>query len=414
MRTRSGRTRSGATSSTASSSRRACRSRSPSWPRASARSSASRSAPCPRSSAVASGGSVSGFINLSVAFPALLVAIFVAAVVGVGARGAVAGIGIARGAVLRAPEPDAVGVGRRLRLPGCRADARRAARSACCAGTSSRTSPSRSLITTTIAVGDALLALAGLSFLGLGVQPPQYDWGRMLNEGLEPDLRHADRRARPGDRDHARRAHASCSSARCSPRRLPGAESPAVEARRASRVPVPPAVPTAGDGGRPGPTDVLAVEDLTVSFPGGSVPVRDVSLEVAPRRDRRDRRRVGLWEDADRDGDRRPAPGRGPDDDRRATRSSVRTRATLGDSQRRRLLGRSLAVVYQDPMSALNPRLRVGRQLAEVSEVHDGLLEVVGDAARRRPPAAPSASPIPMHACASTRTSSRAACASAP
>ncbi|HZW75925.1 MAG TPA: ABC transporter permease subunit, partial [Caldimonas sp.] len=38
---------------------------------------------------------VTGFINLSVAFPVLLVAIFVAAVVGVGARGAVAGIGIA-------------------------------------------------------------------------------------------------------------------------------------------------------------------------------------------------------------------------------------------------------------------------------------------------------------------------------
>ena len=40
------------------------------------------------------------------------------------------------------------------------------------------------LITTTLAAGEALLALAGLSFLGLGVQPPDYDWGRMLNEGL--------------------------------------------------------------------------------------------------------------------------------------------------------------------------------------------------------------------------------------
>ena len=34
---------------------------------------------------------VTGFINLSVAFPTLLVAIFVAAIIGVGARGAVAG-----------------------------------------------------------------------------------------------------------------------------------------------------------------------------------------------------------------------------------------------------------------------------------------------------------------------------------
>src|SRR5581483_3627427 len=45
----------------------------------------------------------------------------------------------------------------------------------------------------------------------------------------------------------------------------------------------------------------------------------------------------------------------------------------LSASQRRRLLGRSLAVVYQDPMSALNPALRVGRQVGEVSEVHHGI-----------------------------------------
>jgi len=46
---------------------------------------------------------------------------------------------------------------------------------------------------------------------------------------------------------------------------------------------------------------------------------------------------------------------------------------TLGEAQRRKLLGRSLAVVYQDPMSALNPAIRVGRQLSEVAEVHDGV-----------------------------------------
>jgi oligopeptide/dipeptide ABC transporter ATP-binding protein len=46
---------------------------------------------------------------------------------------------------------------------------------------------------------------------------------------------------------------------------------------------------------------------------------------------------------------------------------------TLSDAERRRLFGRSLAIVYQDPMSSLNPALRVGRQLSEVAEVHDGL-----------------------------------------
>jgi oligopeptide/dipeptide ABC transporter ATP-binding protein len=46
---------------------------------------------------------------------------------------------------------------------------------------------------------------------------------------------------------------------------------------------------------------------------------------------------------------------------------------TLSAAQRRRLLGTSLAVVYQDPMSALNPALRVGRQVGEVSEIHHGI-----------------------------------------
>lgn len=35
-----------------------------------------------------------------------------------------------------------------------------------------------------ISAGSTLVAFAGLSFLGLGIQVPQYDWGRMLNEGV--------------------------------------------------------------------------------------------------------------------------------------------------------------------------------------------------------------------------------------
>jgi oligopeptide/dipeptide ABC transporter ATP-binding protein len=45
----------------------------------------------------------------------------------------------------------------------------------------------------------------------------------------------------------------------------------------------------------------------------------------------------------------------------------------LDPAARRKLLGSSLAIVYQDPMSSLNPALRVGTQLAEVAEAHQGL-----------------------------------------
>ncbi|MDQ4045132.1 MAG: ABC transporter permease subunit [Chloroflexota bacterium] len=39
------------------------------------------------------------------------------------------------------------------------------------------------LILATIEMGSLILALAGLNFLGLGVQPPTPEWGAMINEG---------------------------------------------------------------------------------------------------------------------------------------------------------------------------------------------------------------------------------------
>ncbi len=45
----------------------------------------------------------------------------------------------------------------------------------------------------------------------------------------------------------------------------------------------------------------------------------------------------------------------------------------LSDEALRRLRGRRIGMVYQDPLSALNPCLTVGEQLAEVLTVHKGL-----------------------------------------
>ena len=39
------------------------------------------------------------------------------------------------------------------------------------------------VVMTTLELGSILLAISGLSFLGLGVQPPTAEWGSMLNEG---------------------------------------------------------------------------------------------------------------------------------------------------------------------------------------------------------------------------------------
>ncbi|MEN9474187.1 MAG: hypothetical protein RIS48_907 [Pseudomonadota bacterium] len=54
---------------------------------------------------------------------------------------------------------------------------------------------------------------------------------------------------------------------------------------------------------------------------------------------------------------------------------------TLADPELRRLRGSAVAYVFQEPMSALNPLLTLGQQIAEVLQLHRGL---VGAAARAR------------------------------
>ena len=45
-----------------------------------------------------------------------------------------------------------------------------------------------------------------------------------------------------------------------------------------------------------------------------------------------------------------------------------------------RLRGDQIAMVYQDPMQALNPSMRLGEQMKEVLTVHRGLSEEAAEA----------------------------------
>jgi peptide/nickel transport system permease protein len=47
------------------------------------------------------------------------------------------------------------------------------------------------IVTATFSIGDNILAEAGLSYLGLGVQPPMPSWGNMLQDALLPAVRSA-------------------------------------------------------------------------------------------------------------------------------------------------------------------------------------------------------------------------------
>ena len=86
---------------------------------------------------------------------------------------------------------------------------------------------------------------------------------------------------------------------------------------------------------------------------------------------------------------------------------------TLGEEEMREIRGGDIGMVFQEPMTSLNPVLTIGRQITETIEQHRGADRAAADRRRGRAAAAWSASPIPSGGSSSTRTSSRAACASA-
>ena len=312
---------------------------------------------------------VKAAVDLAVAFPGLLVALSLAVVFGLGARGAVLAIGLAGvPQFARLTETLAAGV--------ATADWVWAAR---LAGVSRSRLLLRHVlpniaeplvINATIGAGGALLAFAGLSFLGLGVQPPGYDWGRLLFEGLNriydaPVVALAPGLAVVG-------AGIAFSLFGETAAQVVGLRTTST-GRRPRVAPPEPVVAAAQPAG--GEADVvLAVEDLQVTFPGaggGSLPVEGVSLVV------REREIVGVVGES----------GSGKSLMALAVAGLLPPQAqlaagkveflghdirTMDDRTRRSLLGTSLAMVFQDPMSSLNPALRVGRQLAEVAEVHRG------------------------------------------
>jgi len=314
------------------------------------------------------GRAVRAFVDVAVAFPGLLVALSLAVVFGVGARGAVLALGLTA-------VPSFARLTANLAAGVAEADYVSAAR---LAGASRGRILVRHVlpnigeplvINATIGAGSALLAFAGLSFLGLGVQPPGYDWGRLLNEGLNRIYDAPVAALGPG---------VAVVLAGVAFSLFGETVAQVVGLRTDSRVKgAVPRLALAGeaqDGAvRAAPRDdlVLDVEDLTVAFPGGSTPVAGVSLRIHRGE------MVGVVGESG-SGKSLTAlavagllPPQATMSARRAEFLGHDVRA-LDDRERRSLLGTSLAMVFQDPMSSLNPALRVGRQVAEVAEVHLG------------------------------------------
>ena len=87
--------------------------------------------------------------------------------------------------------------------------------------------------------------------------------------------------------------------------------------------------------------------------------------------------------------------------------------ATLNEEAMRQLRGNRIAMVFQEPMTCLNPVFTIGEQIAEPLRIHLGLSHRQA-AARAVEPWPASASPMPQPRPAASLTSSPAASASAP
>lgn len=331
---------------------------------------------------------ITGFIDIVVAFPGLLLALFFAIIFGIGPTGAVLALGsaltpafarltytLAAGVVGR----DFVAAARTLGISRTRILVRHVLPNI----------GEPLIINGTVSASASLLAFAGLSFLGLGVQLPAYDWGRMLSEGVNAIYGNPWAALAPGlaivlgslafnltgEAAAQLLGQRVSRSARQEKRLLSGALDPAP---RPSPAPMDatPGTDASMDSDETPDTDVvLRVEGLRVAIPLGddsiATPVRNVSFVV------RRGEAVGIVGESG-SGKTLTAMAvaqlTSPPVSARAARLEINGRdvAALSPRARRRHLGASIAMVFQDPMSSLNSTMSVGAQLAEFSREHQG------------------------------------------
>ncbi|MEU0316464.1 dipeptide/oligopeptide/nickel ABC transporter permease/ATP-binding protein [Nocardioides sp. NPDC006273] len=310
------------------------------------------------------GRPVTALVNILVAFPGLLLVLCLATVFGVGARGAVLAIGFAGAPTFaRLCQTLIAGIASRDYVAAARIAGVGRLRILWRHVLPNVSEPL--VVNATIGAGGALLAFAGLSFLGLGVQAPAYDWGRLMQDGLAGIYVHPLAALAPGiavviaGLAFNLTGEAIAGALGITP----------VVGPRAWSVPVRSGLPKA-----PAPAEdmVLDVRDLAVAFPAPSAPVtpvRGVSLSL------RAGEAVGIvGESGSGKSLTALAIAQLVEEPGRVTGEVTFCGTDLNDGGNHDdLLGTSLAVVFQDPMTSLNPALRVGRQLAEVSRFHQGL-----------------------------------------
>src|SRR5699024_6372106 len=203
----------------------------------------------------------------------------------------------------------------------------------------------------------ALLELSSLSFVGLGVQSPEYDYGRLLNEGLVAIYSQPLQVVGPSIMLILAGVGAMLLgdglAANFDPR---GAHRRFLRKKVAKSAQIP-AQPAHG---------LLTVEDLTVRAPNGKVLVEDVSFTIEPGQI------LGVVGESGsgKSTTAMAVAGLLPDELHYEATTLALDDMDLLAEQKPADLARNIGLVYQDPGTTFNPALKMGKQLTELSVEH--------------------------------------------
>lgn len=297
-------------------------------------------------------------IDSTVAFPALVLALIVAAVLGAATSSAVIALSIAgipsfariaSNMTASIAHRDYVSTAKLLGVPGFRIFTRHLLPNI--AG------PLLVLITSSFAL--TLLDISSLSFIGLGVQSPEFDWGLLLTEGLPSIYSQPLQVVAPSFMLIFAGVAAMLTGDGLALRMDPRSGHHGMRGRPA-RVP------------RTESTNAVAlveVHGLTVTTTAGVALVKGISFDIEPGEI------LGLVGESGSGKSMTAMSLAGLQADSVVVSAGLMRLDDLDLRSKRNQdrLAREVGLVYQDPGSTFNPALRMGAQLTEVARVHMGM-----------------------------------------